>query len=343
MIEPYELLRQHKDYGGTKTYREIGQQYGMHPEMVRGKIRRYREKNGIQSTQSTVTITSANPANYTVTYPPQSTVLKIEDSRSSDDRDAWEYGLAHLPRIVRYAHVSDLHVPDHDEKAVRLAASIIHDFKPHVMLHGSDAFNFETIARFETSIEKLVEDALQDIKTDYAWVVGQLNEAAPNSLKPFLIGNHEVRVLNFMMQKAPQFRHTVIKTFSDMIRENDGLWLGFNTEELDIGPLKIYHGRAVGAFPAKAHAERYVAYQRDVIAGHVHRASLFSKTGPDKMIESVTSGCLCNLKPSYSNYVQDWQQGIVLVTIDFDNWQSHFEIVNFKKNQAVWGGKVYRL
>lgn len=322
-VDVSELMAQHSNYGGSLSYRQIAQKYGTTPEIVRKRIQRYRLNRVDQ--ESTVLTTSP----------------KVEN-KIDDDLTKWEFALKRLPKLTRYAHVTDLHVPDHDPRAVDLAAKIIADFNPHILLHGSDAFDFETISRFGTSVEKLIEDALWDIQVPYSKVMSTLNQASPRAIRPFLIGNHDKRIITFMQQNAPQFRGTVTKVFADMIRHSDGLWLGFEREQLEIGPLTIYHGRTATQNAAKMHAEKYVAFQRDVIAGHVHRAQLFSKTGPERTIESVTSGCLCNLKPSYSNYRQDWQHGIVLVTIDFENQQSHFEVINFKKNQAVFGGKVYR-
>jgi len=324
MLTPEFIADLHEKQGFS--YNEIANKYQTTYEAVRSKYRRHKRQNKFIKVDPLPKTVS------TVLAPPPK-------SKLPDDSEQWQTGLANLPSTFRFAFITDLHVPDHDPRAVDIAQQIVYDFKPHVIQHGSDAFDFETISRWDVDPEKVIDDAFEIVSVPYYQVMRGFRDAAPGALTPFLVGNHDERIWKFLADKAPQLRTTVTKVFIDMIRSAGGMWLGFQNIQYNLGHLKVIHGRSVTKYAAATHLDMFGV---DVIAGHVHRAMMFTKTNEQRTLQSITSGCLCNLKPSYSLWRQNWQHGIVLATIDTENRTSHLESIVFDGYRAYWGGKLYK-
>ncbi|KKM26430.1 hypothetical protein LCGC14_1584780, partial [marine sediment metagenome] len=90
---------------------------------------------------------------------------------TQEAREKWENSLLRLPNVIRFAFVSDLHVPDQDARAIDLAAQIVYDYRPHILQHGSDAFDFRTISRFEIDPSEVAEDVFEKVATPYAKIM----------------------------------------------------------------------------------------------------------------------------------------------------------------------------
>jgi hypothetical protein len=269
--------------------------------------------------------------------------IETQVDASEDDMSRWQVGVEALPSQYRLAFVSDLHIPDHDPRAYELALQIVRDFNPHIVTHGSDAFDFLNISRFEIDPANLVEDAWEGIGELYGALMSDLKSAAPNALTPFLMGNHDIRLYKFMTDKAPQMRKHVMKMFVSSIRRAGSLWLGLETDTLHLRPLVVKHGTIATQAAARANGLK-VGWSRYVLTGHTHRFDLAAKTTFDQTIVSLTSGCLCNLKPAYRHEAQDWQQGITLVTVDRERGSCYMEPVVFSLDySAVFGGKFYEV
>lgn len=269
-------------------------------------------------------------------------MTQVDSADADSDYPAWQKAFKQLPTTIRLAFLTDLHLPDHDPRALELALKIVQDFQPHIVPHGSDVFDFETISRFPVDPRDAAEDVWIPVQQLYLAKMRDVASAAPAALHPFIVGNHDIRVWRFMTQQAPQFRATVSKAFTDTIRAAGGLWFGFKADQIRIGSLILLHGRTSGINAAKMNGDKITLWQDDVLTGHVHKAQSYTMLGSRRKTTSVTSGCLCNLQPRYSNHQHNWQQGIVLATIDCANDSTHFDLITFDKYRAVWGGKEYK-
>lgn len=264
-----------------------------------------------------------------------------ETKQPEDDWMSFHHQVDLLPSTYRIAFLTDIHMPDHDMRAVELALRIVSDFKPHVLPHGSDVFDLPTISRFESDPEDEAEDVWQAVNQPYLKLMRSVNDASADAWRPFIVGNHDARVWAFLTRLAPQFRHTISKLVVDTIRKADGLWLGWDTSEIALPGMLLAHGQGIvsGMYPARKLAD-YCATQESALAGHVHKFDNWSKRGSQGIVTYQTSGCLCQLQPKWSHRRQNWQHGIVLATVV--NGVAFFTPVPFVDYVAIWGDKEYR-
>ena len=323
MVDTIELIRLH-DSG--LTWSQVGQRFGMTKDACKGRVKRWRHANSAKP------IRVSNGGEY----------RKIPTNGLPDDTEQWEAALKKLPPIIRFGVMNDLHVPDHNLKAVELALKIISDFKPHILqASGSDALSFENIStHWEVDPEKMVDDVFEVIENPYRKIMTDIHSAAPDAIYPNLVGNHEKRLITFLNQKAPQLKRTVLKTFIELIRSTGALWLGFNISGYKLHHLRVIHGYSTAKFAASVHLDRF---DMDIVSGDVHRAMYFARTVEERIIQSVTTGCLCNLTPSYAYWQSNWQHGICLITIDTVTNTRLFENIVFCNNTASYGGRLYRV
>jgi hypothetical protein len=246
----------------------------------------------------------------------------IPTDAESLDTERWQIALnvALAQPFTRISHAADLHFPYHDEAALDLYLICVMKYQPDIIVVGSDAFDFPSISTFAPNPDLTDDDALETVRPYWQDFIGRLRKAAPAATLVFIMGNHEQRLWRFVCNQAPQVRKTLMRAFVDLVRQGgEVLWLGM-TGQVDIGSLTVAHGskklstlRKYGAF----NQLDKLRYQRHISAGHAHRLQSATIRGPEHIVESAISGCLCRLTPHYniSNEYSDWVQGSAFWTV----------------------------
>jgi len=218
---------------------------------------------------------------------------------------------------IKVAFPTDEHYPFEDKKAVELAQKIVHDFKPDVLIRGSDALDFYSVSSFLKS-RKVYAKTLQD-EID-AWKVGERSwaDVAPDADKPFLMGNHEERLQRYLLTKARELEGLSVLEFEKLLDfERFGLYTPKNNEVVVDRKLLIKHGtivRKYSAYTAKAELEKEM-YGITVMAGHTHRGGAHYATTRTGVVAAYEGFCLCDINQSYIKGTANWQQGILLATV----------------------------
>ena len=93
---------------------------------------------------------------------------------------------------MRIAFPTDEHHPYADENARQLALTIVRDFDPEIRIAGSDALDFYSLSKFDKNPRRR---KTLDFEVN-AWVHSQREwqDAAPNAIAVWLMGNHEFRL-----------------------------------------------------------------------------------------------------------------------------------------------------
>jgi len=265
--------------------------------------------------------------------------INVYENYKDNDMPLWKQATKNLPAVYRLAFLSDFHFPYHDPKALSLALKIVSDFNPNFVCLGGDVFEFNNISRWAVTPEQKMEGVLEAVYKPYSLFSKDLRDAAPNATIPFLIGNHDIRIRNDMNNDAlAPYRSIVWSEFSKIIRQTGHLWFGFETTRINLGKLWLMHGNKTGMNVAKKH---YEWLKSPSISGHTHKSDRYIQPTLNGIDETHVSGCLCKIKPVYSDEVQPWTQGIVLAT-SFRDGPIMFDNIIFKDNRAVWGAKVYK-
>lgn len=204
----------------------------------------------------------------------------------------------------RLGVISDIHIPYHDETAIR--AALLHlksDKIDHLLING-DLCDFYTISRFiKRPSKRNFKNELQQIR---AFLYG-LRKEFPHCHITLKKGNHEARWDHWLWEHAPE------------IAESDEMdlrtWLHCERLEINVvddldlmefGKLPILHGHELGkgiAAPVNPARGAYLRAKHTILVGHHHRTSSHCESNVylDEC-QVWSTGCLCDLRPDYNKY-----------------------------------------
>jgi hypothetical protein len=247
--------------------------------------------------------------------------------------------------LIRFAFPTDEHHPYSDPKARSVALKIVEDFKPHIMSAGSDGVDFYGISKFSKDPErKVIKNIQVEIDT---WKASQRewNDAAPQAEKKYLIGNHELRLIKYLHNKADELYSLEVLKFHNLLGFKElGVTYAKNDEINILNKLLVTHGTVVrkySGYTAKGEAEK-VLYGINVLTGHSHRGGTHYARTRQGIVQAQEGFCLCNLEQGYVKF-PNWQQGIVLATVTRRWIQMEPIVIHTKgsKRIAVWRDREY--
>lgn len=297
---------------------------------------------------------------------PQVKVSAPKLSKSNQDLKASVVAVLPDMQIGYYRHPDGSLEPTHDPTAIDVALTLVNTLRPSRIVLLGDNLDLPEFSRYRTTpaFQQTTQAAV-----DYATtMLARLRAAAPDAQIDWLAGNHEERLQHWLTDNAraafglrqgaltngwpvlsvPHLcrldEHGV--TYHPGYPASD-LWLTDN--------LKVVHGDRVQSRGSTAH--KYLAEQKvSVIYGHVHRIEQAHRTREDidgpAEIMAASPGCLARVDGAVPSTrqgldldgrpltrVEDWQQGLGVVTIHDGSWQ--YEVARISNGTAWWRGKVY--
>ena len=231
--------------------------------------------------------------------------------------------------------LSDFHFPDHDATAIALAIECLQRHPVDYIVLNGDIADFTNLSKFEEGRERTIQDVLGEFKAYYSALINSISRYTEHIL--YVSGNHDRRMDRFLAEHW-QVRDTVERAFREVIRQ-DGRVIDSPryVSDVIVGSLLIQHGNRANMHAAKAAIED-VGHGVSVISGHAHRPSYWLQRvimGSERFSikESVVSGCLCNLVPSYEerhkSIARKWAHGVVFTYHDPVNNDAHVYPVHF--------------
>lgn len=280
---------------------------------------------------------------YGASEPPPSPLSNLYWIDPQTDQGAFVDKLHELQsseRYVRVMHACDFHFPYHHEGATKLFYDIVRAVQPHLIAVGSDSADFAMISHFDKDKdEDNNEDVLDEFAQYYVPHIHEIHAKSPQASLFFILGNHEKRIYDYVLNRAPELRNTIWSRFVEIVRCG-GLvhWLG-ETDFTRIGPLVVMHGNRTTTNAAKSMLED-LGYQASVMAGHVHRLSRWERRGEDFSVVAVTSGCHCIYPAHYSKrkrMAQKWQLGTAIAEVDLQGREVQIENLEYLISQNSIG------
>lgn len=315
----FDLYQRWVESGLTKM--EFWQRY-IEPDLTyhqfQKRVRRVELRDAFSS--------STSPQNY-ISDSEREQIIILEKGRAIFENRKAE--LKREKRLVRLAFISDVHVPTQDNQAVELTATILEDFKPDFVTGLNDFFDFpEFSTHFSMKMPLYLREWYRDIRNAikaHKSFTDIIYSAAPNAMVFGLMGNHDIRFIDFLRTQATNgsSEYTITQFMKDL--EAQGLvWLSQkqNIELMSRG-LAVMHGvsaakqqstaalSSLSATLAQSY-ENDAGKYRDVVYGHDHRITVYPAHGRT----AYGSGCLCKTNPDYITAKANWQQGCTLVSYD---------------------------
>lgn len=243
--------------------------------------------------------------------------------------------------------ISDIHAPVHDRHALDVAIQVGQSTPIDGIIIAGDGFDAHSVSKYTVAADRplrWVDERLEAIKPFI-----EIRESFPDLPIDFLIGNHDIRPLDFIARQAPQLQGL----FS--IEQLLGIdALGFNVPEgnkvvLADGQLIVKHGVKVSGEAGASVLKEIRTHGLSVIMGHVHRLAYIGATKTAQQIQGkqpivgVELGCLQNLQPDYleEEETANWQHGCALVTM-YDSGLFNIELIPIHRGTAFFRGRLFQ-
>ena len=260
-------------------------------------------------------------------------------------------------------------VATHDETAIDLALAITKSVNPQKVILVGDNLDLPEMGRYRLSP---AFNRTTQASIDYATeLMFRIRDAAPEAEIVWLAGNHEERLVNYILDNAsaafglrqgarPDSFPVLSVPHLCRLDEMGVTYLeGYPANDYWINErLRVIHGDKVKSNGSTAH--KYLdSLKTSVIYGHIHRREWaersFVKWDGAKTIMAASPGTLARVDGAVPStrggldihgrpltVVEDWQQGIAVVTYeDHDEHRFFYTQVPFHGGMAEFRGKLF--
>lgn len=254
---------------------------------------------------------------------------------------------------------SDQQIPYHDPRSIALWWKVIKWFKPDVVDYLGDTSDQFCYSRFEegksaeflSSIKKDPNEALLpyviDQEKDTAEFYAQTRKMLPNAQLFSALGNHDIRVWDYLDKKAPDILSAVTP---------ESLWgldsLGYDYIFYDdlpkrrFGDIHVHHGISISKNAGESVRNDVDSFGVSLIRGHSHRAGTFYKTYElrNETLRGYEIGHMCDEKSGGMKYTQlhNWQKAFAIAHIE-NGVYPHIQIIEISPDYScVVDGRVFR-
>jgi len=206
--------------------------------------------------------------------------------------------------------MSDIHVPYHDDKALRAALEHGDRLEPDNVVLNGDILDFFSVSRWEKNPEE--RNMAKELQLSRQFL-SHLRSRYPKARIIYKMGNHEERWEKYMWTKAPEICGcTDFQLYKLLDFAKYGIEEVAGKQKMKAGKhLTIIHGHELFGANAPINFARTLQTNLGVctIAGHRHNTSEHSqKTADDKYVTCWSLGCLCDMAPEYA-IINKWTHG----------------------------------
>jgi hypothetical protein len=229
--------------------------------------------------------------------------------------------------------VSDVHIPIHNDPALRLMVECAERIGVSLVVAGGDIYDMNCLSRHPKESHRVVEHStiLEEIQPG-RWLVDWF---AKRNAK-LILGNHEDRLKRFI-DDNPAFHGSVLGNFARVVDLPAGIEVIPQGGEIRIGSLSMRHldaefkGGSGGQHPAAKLLSMLPA--QSTIGGHLHRKAMACRTTRDedgipRTHAAWIMGHMSDESHHYS-YVTtspNWQTGFGVVRVWWDGERPRFSV-----------------
>jgi hypothetical protein len=271
-----ELKRQ-----GLKN-KQIASELGVTKNTVIGALWRHEQAQAVDTPKNVLSFPSL----------PKPVIVQRPENQETD-LARWESERDTLLKnhdFVRVMHMNDVHLPYHDDIALRLWFQVAARFQPHIVVVGSDMLDLPTISNFERDPDIDVGDWHYQARQYYWPVIETLDHLLPKSIFVWIYGNHEMRALKKIKEESSPILG--MDNWRQTVRCKERVLHVGRTKNVKIGGLVVAHGDKTGRTAAERMGglwpTKYVNF------GHIHK-HLVSEND-----RAFSNGKLC-LPPHYND------------------------------------------
>lgn len=251
----------------------------------------------------------------------------------------------------------DFHDEYTDPFTMKVFLDVIEERQPDYIAFGGDVVDFYELSHFSKDPARIftLQRQIDFVKEK---IFAPVRSVCPNSQIDYLLGNHEYRLIKFLMTEGQAVASLKCLEFGNLMeldKYNINLVATHPLDRIDDEThrnFKIYegiylvtHGTSTSKNPAHRELDKW---RMSGCSGHVHHrqrvaqlASVVqSKVSAQGEMDWTSCGCMCK-KLAGKDYIQDiirWQNGFNIVHLFPDSGTHISEYVEVKNGIAVIGG-----
>jgi hypothetical protein len=253
-----------------------------------------------------------------------------------------------LDELYTVAVFGDVQAPFHHNANVNVACKIIADqrkIRLDETVDLGDAYDFYAVSRFDKN--PLRRNLLQDELIIAGEVRARFTDAAGDSKKTFIPGNHEARLKKYINQNAPALAGMPQLQLDSLLGLSSAGWEVKDRYHVIKEGFVIKHGDLVGGQSGDSAKKEMNTAWMSGASGHVHRlgvhyrSPLISHIKGEQPYVWIETGCLCLPDQEYlDGKYPDWQPGFVFLRFTEDGFVFP-ELVPVHEGRAYYRGKLY--
>lgn len=220
--------------------------------------------------------------------------------------------------------MSDIHLPYHNVPALEECLNYGINKNIDAILLNGDIMDCYQLSKFNPDPQKRkMFEELESVKQ----ILDVLTSIAPVYYK---LGNHEERLENLLITKAPMFLGC--KEFElEFLLEcgSKGVSVIKDQKIVYIGKLPILHGHEVHLSNVSVNPARslFLKTKKSALCGHLHQTSQHNEPTLDgKLISTWSVGHLGEEHPKFAR-INKWNHGCARIEVDSDG---NFEVINLR-------------
>lgn len=233
-----------------------------------------------------------------------------------------------LPCTGWWLVLNDVHIPFHEKRTVELAIQAAKKHSARGVLLNGDILDCHELSRWDkTPDDPRYTVEVQMGRQFLAWLRHELPKAA----LVWKDGNHEERLVHYLISKAPALFGLDVLTLPNLLHfDRYRVQHVSDRRVITAGKLYIVHGhefRPAISAPVNPARGLFLRAKANSLCGHHHQSSEHGEPtigGKQQCAWSV--GCACDLWPRYMP-INRWVNGFALVKIGEGG---HFEVRNLK-------------
>lgn len=213
---------------------------------------------------------------------------------------------------------SDAHVPDHDPAVMEAVLLFAEYMKPDAVVDLGDFLDMGTISSYNKASNN-GQSFYDDVEEGrhIKEIESKRLTAAGIHKRFFIMGNHEVRMHKWLIEKAPEL-YKIVPTIGELLQLKENGWqeISYNGS-LRVGHLQITHGRG----HSKHVTSKSVESEGSMVYGHTHRVQMtVANTRPGHPEIAMTVGTRGSLIKDYqfhepNNHVH--ATGVIVINPDY--------------------------
>lgn len=232
--------------------------------------------------------------------------------------------------------ISDIHIPFHDQSALRVALAHGKKLGVDCIILNGDVMDFHAVSFWDKDPRHRELEAELEMGRLF---LESLRDRFPKAMIIYKEGNHEERLWRHAVRQSPELYNVTgrdgnrVLSLANVMHLNEyDVRLVDNKQPLLCGEhLYVLHGhefRAPFVNPVNPARGLFLRAKSNALCGDLHQTSTHSEAGIERVMSCFSTGALCQLRAAYCP-INKWNHGFAVVHLTGKEWKvDNHKIIN---------------